>query len=39
MLQNAKNLAVYKHNLLKAAGELCWENEEKNLLLVIDKMR
>ncbi len=39
MLQNPEKLAFYKHNLLKAAGELCWENEEKNLLLVIDKMR
>jgi len=39
MLQNPEKLDFYKHNLLKAAGELCWENEEKNLLLVIDKMR
>ena len=33
ILNNTNQLAIYRQNLLKAAEELCWENEEKNLLL------
>ncbi len=32
MLNNPENLAFYKANLLKAAKDLCWENEEPKLL-------
>ena len=32
MLNDQHKLALYKQNLLKAAEDLCWENEEKKLL-------
>ena len=38
MLKNSGNLALYKNNLLKAASELCWENEESRLLDVVNNM-
>ena len=38
MLNNAKKMIGYKQNLLKAAEELCWENEEKTLLLTIGRV-
>jgi glycosyltransferase involved in cell wall biosynthesis len=38
MLMNAAQLATYKQNLRKAAEDLCWEHEEKTLLLTIDQM-
>jgi glycosyltransferase involved in cell wall biosynthesis len=31
MLKNEEKLALYRKNLLYAARELCWENEEKEL--------
>ena len=37
ILNNNELLTTYKKNLLKAAEELCWENEEKILLLTIDQ--
>jgi glycosyltransferase involved in cell wall biosynthesis len=33
ILNNTERLATYKQNLLRAAEDLCWENEEKHLLL------
>jgi len=38
MLKNPEQMAVYKQNLLKAAEELCWENEEKRLILTVDNL-
>jgi len=35
MLNNPEKLAGYKHNLLRAANELCWEREEMRLLEVV----
>ena len=37
MIQNEKYL-LWKQNLIKAAEELCWENEEKELLKVYEKI-
>jgi glycosyltransferase involved in cell wall biosynthesis len=37
MIQNEKCL-LWKQNLAKAAEELCWENEEKELLKVYEKI-
>ena len=37
MLQNPEKLAIYKQNLLRAAEELCWENEESRLLEIIGR--
>jgi glycosyltransferase involved in cell wall biosynthesis len=34
MLSNKEKLAFYKENLLIAATELCWENEEKELIRI-----
>ena len=38
MLNNPEKLAFFKQNLKKAAEDLCWENEEKTLLLTIGQM-
>ena len=38
MLDNPDKMAIYKHNLLKAAGDLCWELEEARLLEVVSRM-
>ena len=38
MLNNPEKLATYKQNLIKAADDLCWENEEKTLLLTIERV-
>ena len=38
MLNDSEKIAFYKQNLMKAAEELCWENEEKILLLTIRQM-
>jgi len=35
MLGNPEKMAIYKANLLKAAEELCWENEEPKLLKLL----
>jgi glycosyltransferase involved in cell wall biosynthesis len=35
MLMNGKQMATYRQNLISAAADLCWENEEKTLLLTI----
>jgi hypothetical protein len=35
LLNNPEKLANYRHNLLQAAEDLCWENEEKHLLLTL----
>jgi len=37
MLSHPENLARYKQNLLKAAEELCWENEEQVLLNILNE--
>ena len=34
MLTNGTNLRRYRENLEKAAAELCWENEENNLIRI-----
>ncbi len=36
MLNNREREATYKQNLIKAAEDLCWENEEKTLLLMLE---
>ena len=39
MLMNTERLELYRLNLSKAAEDLCWENEEKSLTGVIEKLR
>ena len=34
MLSDTARLAFYRENLVKAASELCWENEEKELISI-----
>jgi UDP-N-acetylglucosamine:LPS N-acetylglucosamine transferase len=34
MLNNKEKLAIYHENLKKAASELCWENEQKELIRI-----
>ena len=38
MLENFDKMAIYKQNLLKAAGDLCWELEEARLSDVVGRM-
>jgi glycosyltransferase involved in cell wall biosynthesis len=38
MLNNNGQMKLWKQNLVKAAEELCWENEEKELLKVYEKL-
>ena len=37
ILNDSEKLKNYKNNLLKAAKELCWENEESKLIAVLEK--
>lgn len=36
-LKDEKNLAIWKNNLIFAAQNLCWENEEEKLLKIYEK--
>jgi len=38
MLNNSEKLDTYKQNLIQAADDLCWENEEKTLLLTVERV-
>jgi glycosyltransferase involved in cell wall biosynthesis len=38
MLKNENQIELWKQNLAKAAEELCWENEEKELLKIYEKL-
>jgi len=38
MLGDLKKLEIWKENLKIAAGELCWENEEKHLVNIYEKL-
>ena len=38
ILMNGGRLELYRQNLVRAAEELCWENEEKTLLGVVEKL-
>jgi glycosyltransferase involved in cell wall biosynthesis len=37
MLIDKDQINLWRENLAKAAGELCWENEEKKLLKIYEK--
>lgn len=37
MLNNTEKRAIWKANIQKARHELCWQNEEKNLIRVYEK--
>ncbi|HAZ04326.1 MAG TPA: glycosyl transferase group 1 [Prolixibacteraceae bacterium] len=39
ILNNREQIAVWKENLKKAAGELCWENEKEALKIIYGKLR
>lgn len=39
MLGNREKLDFYKKNLLAAASELCWENEEVKLIRLLEEIR
>ncbi|MDP1621523.1 MAG: glycosyltransferase [Bacteroidales bacterium] len=39
MLNNEEKMKLYKQNLLKAAEELCWEEEEERLLGILNVTR
>ena len=39
MLKNPEKLALYKKNLILAAEELCWENEEVMYLEVVQRIK
>ena len=36
MLSNPENIRFYRKNLEKAAADLCWENEEKELIRIFE---
>lgn len=36
MLTNKEKLLLYRQNLVKAADDLCWENEEKKLIRIFE---
>jgi len=38
MLMNEERMGLYKQNCLKAAEDLCWENEEKTFLGVLEQI-
>jgi len=38
MLMNAGRMELYRQNLVRAAGDLCWENEEKTLMNLLEKL-
>jgi hypothetical protein len=37
MLNNKEKLALYRENLKIAARELCWENEEQELIRIFNE--
>lgn len=39
MLRNTGRMEVYRQNLARAAEELCWENEEKTLMGIIENLK
>jgi len=39
MLMNKERLGIYHGNLVRAAEDLCWENEEKILLRIIESLK
>jgi hypothetical protein len=39
MLFNESKRTIWKTNLTQAAKELCWENEEKKLLEIFQKVK
>ena len=39
MLMNTVRMELYRQNLVSAAADLCWENEEKILLSVLEEIK
>ena len=39
MLMNAERMELYRQNLVRAAEDLCWENEEKTLMGVLENLK
>jgi len=39
MLMNTERLELYRQNLRRAADDLCWENEEKTLMGVLENLK
>ena len=39
MLMNTGRMELYRQNLVRAADELCWENEEKTLMGVLENLK
>jgi hypothetical protein len=39
MLMNTGRMELYKQNLVRAASDLCWENEEKVLMEVLEELK
>ena len=39
MLMNAGRMELYRQNLVRAAEDLCWENEEKTLMGVLENLK
>ena len=38
MLEDAQQMEIWKSNVIKAGAELCWENEEKQLMKIYSKL-
>ena len=39
MLMNTVRMELFRQNLVSAAADLCWENEEKILLSVLEEIK
>jgi len=39
MLRNTERMELYRQNLARAAEELCWENEEKTLMGILENLK